>query len=517
MVTLAGRAPVAQGIELEPSNLSVAGSNPAGGAGPPGPPEAPSTLGPMSAESIAERARRANGIPAEPDTTGSWPARVARSPWTWVLLVATAVYAGSLAYLYWRTTADVPVNDGVIPGINNSALREAARAAVPTLAFWIVLFVWIDRYRPQRPLLWFLALGWGASVSTAASYAINTAASLEMAITGNGDPSTGARAAIFVAPFVEEATKATILFWIAIALRLQLVSRLQGVSLAGLSAAGFAFTENILYYARAIVFASAEISAGDPDAAFRELVWLRGFWTAFGHPLFTALAAIGLVVGLRTRSKVVRVLAPLAGFLAGALLHMVFNTVASLMERPQQNLLYFTVGLPLFLGLVIHVGRQVFVEGRRVRSRLEDYVRFGWLPESDPEVFSRQRSRWRATVVAATWGWRTLVDTVALQRTLTELAYLRDAQVRGIVDAAGDARARLLLDRAHALRATAIADPRGVRMQLPKPSWPWRRRRAVADGGPVETPVPVGAAPGTAPLGSQQYSPVDPRWGPPKG
>ena len=154
----------------------------------------------------------------------------------------------------------------------------------------------------------------------------------------------------------------------------------------------------------------------------------------------------------------------------------------------------------------------MFVEGRRVRARLDDYVRFGWLPESDATVFSRQRSRWRA----ATWGWRTLVDTVLLQRTLTELAYLRDAQVRGLVDTAGDARARHLLDRAHALRATAIADPRGSKMQLPKLSLR-RRLRGVEPGPPAEPPAPVPAAPGAAPLGSQQYSPVDPRWGPPKG
>ena len=306
----------------------------------------------MSAESIAQRARRANGIPSEPDSSSPWATRLLRNRWTWVVLIASVVYVACLAFLYWRSTADVPVNDGVVPGINNSAIREAAGAAWPTLAVWVVVFLWIDRYRPQRPVLWFLALGWGASVSTAASYVINTAASLEMAISGNGDPSTGARAAIFVAPFVEEATKATILFWVALAVRLQVVSKLQGVSLAGLSAAGFAFTENILYYARAIVFTSTEISAGDPDAAFRDLVWLRGFWTAFGHPLFTSIAAIGLVVALRTRSKVVRVLAPLVGFLGAALLHMVFNTVASLMERPQQNLLSFTLALPLFLALV---------------------------------------------------------------------------------------------------------------------------------------------------------------------
>ena len=49
---------------------------------------------------------------------------------------------------------------------------------------------------------------------------------------------------IFVAPFVEEASKTTVLFWLAILLRYQWVSRLSGIVLAGLSGAAFAFTEN---------------------------------------------------------------------------------------------------------------------------------------------------------------------------------------------------------------------------------------------------------------------------------
>ena len=87
------------------------------------------------------------------------------------------------------------------------------------------------------------------------------------------------------------------------------------LSLAGLSAIGFAFTENIIYYSRAIVYASSTINTGNAEDAVREIVWLRGFWTAFGHPLFTMMTGLGLLVALRTHSKVVRVLAPLIGFL----------------------------------------------------------------------------------------------------------------------------------------------------------------------------------------------------------
>lgn len=472
----------------------------------------------MSAQ-IAERARRANGIPADPEPGLHWARGLVRNPWTWVAVVATLVYVACLTWMYVSTTADVPTPDGgVSPGLNRRAITDAAGAALPTLAFWIVAYLWLDRYRPQRPLFWYLALGWGAAVSTAASMAVNTWAAEQLANTGGMDPSMGARTAVFVAPFVEEATKATVLFWIALAFRYRLLSRVGAVVLGGLSAAGFAFTENILYYARVIVYSSVTIEVGDPEEALSSIVFLRGFVTAFGHPLFTTMTALGLVVALGSRSKVVRVLAPLVGFVVASFLHMAFNAVASLFPEQQQQLLYFLVALPLFLGVVVHLVRQVLAEGRRHRERLTDFVQMGWLPESDVWVFSRQRSRLKAVVVSATYGWRSLLATLRLQRTLTELAHLRDAQVRGTIDAAGNDRARVLLERAEALRGVAVDDPRLQKAHLPtlpRLRWPRPFRRAVPPSSGEMPPSPP-AAHGTPPVGSR-YSPVDPRWGPPKG
>lgn len=476
----------------------------------------------MSTEHLALRERRANGVPVEVDRAGEhWARRLVASPWLWVALVATLVYAGALWWMYAYTTQDVPVQGGHIPGLNFSAIRRSAGLALPTLAVWVVAFLALDRFRPMRPVLWYVALGWGACVSTAASMAVNTWAAQEMAIVGDGDPTQGARAAVFVAPFVEEATKATVLFGVAVALRYRLVSRLQAVALAGLSAAGFAFTENILYYSRVIVYASTEIGAGDPEEALAEIVLLRGVKTAFGHPLFTALTAMGVIVAVRTRSKVVRVLAPLVGFLAAALAHMVFNFFASVgMDATMMAI----TGWIMAAGVIFTLVRQALTEGRRHHDRLTDYVVMGWLPASDVVAFSRQRTRWAALFIAVTWGWRVLRATNRMQRTMTELVYLRDAQLRGIVDAAAHARERELITRAHELRSVAITDPRTQKVQLPKlPDLRRVLRRRPADsavqpwGPPGGTPANVPATTGSGPIGSPEYSPVDPRWGPPKG
>ena len=472
----------------------------------------------MSTDTIDRHSRMLNGIPSQPDVSAPLPKRILTNPWTWIGVVFTLIYAACLWSQYALMTADIPVRDGVVQGINFSAIRDSFWYAMPTLLSWIVVFVLADRFRPQRLLLWWLALGWGACVATFLSLHINTWASEQLSIVGDGDPTTGARAAIYIAPFVEEAAKATVLFGIAMLVRYQLVTKLSGVTLAGLSAAGFAFTENIIYYARAIMYSSSRIDTGDVDSAVREIVWLRGFWTAFGHPLFTMMTGLGLIVALRTHSKVVRVLAPLIGFLLAALLHMIFNSQATFASGPMRYLIYFGVALPMVASAVIYVVRQLFKESRKIRARLTDYVRMGWLNPVDPEVASRVRRRAWALLVAGTRGWGVLRATLSLQRTLTELAYLRDAEVKGVIDTAGQQRATELLFQSRSLRGLAIDDPSGQRLSLPR-----FRKPKLVDFPPPNYPGPAGlggnwpATPGSAPLGSQSYSRVDPKWGPPTG
>ena len=468
---------------------------------------------------VADLARRRNDLPLpDADTSVPLPRRLLTSWWTWAVIALSVVFLVALLSQYLMLTADIPVEGGVIQGINAAAIRSAAWYALPTLAFWTVVFIWADRYRPQRLVVWYLVLGWGAAIATFISLHVNTWAAQQLAVTGNGDPATSARAAIFVAPFVEEAAKASVLFLIAILARYRLTSKVSMIVLAGLSAAGFAFTENIIYYARAIMYSSQNISVGDAAAAVNDLVMLRGFWTCFGHPLFTMMTGIGVAVALRTRSKVVRVLAPLVGYGAAALLHMVFNSQVSLNNGLGQRILYVVVALPMVLGAVSYVVRQILAQGKVLANRLGDYAQLGWLPASDPVVFARQRLRWWAVMVAATRGWKVFSATVRLERTLTELAYLRDGQVRGIYDEAATVRARYLVEQAKGLRGVAIDDPRGLKLSLPR----LRRPRPVTYV-PPSYPGPAGiggnwpAPVGQPPIGSPGYSAVDPTWGPPKG
>lgn len=459
---------------------------------------------------LITRDRRINGLPNGGLDIRPWWKRLLTNAWTWIAIGLTAIYAACLGWIYLTTTGVVTHKDGTQDQISASMVRMATMFALPTLLIWIVLYVLLDRYRPQRPLFWWLALGWGGAVSTAASMVINTWASGQLQIADGENPAAGARAAVFVAPFVEEATKASILFLIAIAYRYRLVSKVSGIVLGGLSAAGFAFTENILYYVRALYFASRTAEVGDPEQAVQTLVLMRGYLLMFGHPLFTTMTAIGLMVALRTHSKVVRVLAPLVGYLTAALLHMLFNSGASVLTGDTPVFIYFAVVLPFVLAVVVWVVRRILVEGRRIRARINDYIAMGWLEEEDAYVFSRERSRWSATFKSMTHGWTCFMATLHLQRLITELAYLRDAQTSGTIDRTGDLRAREIVEEVRSVRPLAISDPRVEKVILPDFKGMYleaknslRELRARMPGSKQKSLAPP------------MYSPVNPQWGPP--
>ena len=475
----------------------------------------------------ARKARRRNNIPAEPNAAEPIPRRILRSPLVWLTVVMLLVYATMLVLLYQQVVPDQEVPGGTIPGLGTEAVPIAIKYAAITAIPLSLLFLWADRYRPQRFWVWLMTFGWGACVATYFSAQVNTWAASQLSIIGDGDPATGARAAIFVAPWVEEFAKGTVLFWLAILMRYQWVSRVSGIVLAGLSGAAFAFVENILYYGRAYRYASRTFGEVPPLEALQSLFMLRGVMTFFGHPLFTAMTGIGLAIGLRSKSKVVRVVAPLAGYTAAAFLHMAFNSSASLLQGTNLLLIYLLVALPLVIAVIVFTVRQVLHEGRLIRTRLGDYVRLGWLSEGDPVPLSRLRTRGKALWHGIVTGPDVLLATIRLQRSVTELAYLRDAMTRGLVDTAGLEREKLLLHKVYGLRGLAIIAPTG---RAPYPAF--RRRPAVVATpayAPASFPGPAGLggnypAPPTqaqpsaaAPLGqtATQYSEVDPTWKPP--
>lgn len=437
----------------------------------------------MSTAQIVDRERWLSGLPEA--TRRPWWQRMLRSPLFWLTLVLLPAYFFALWGQYDMVHPDTPLENGeVAPGLNNESLRLGAYWAMWTLFAWTAVFLWLDRFRPQRPLVWLLTILWGACASTWFSIHVNSWAGLMMNTEGAA-PDTGTRAAIFAAPFVEELSKATVLFLLVILFRAKIVSRLSIVTLAGLSAVGFAFVENIIYYARVYVYAMNTITVKQPEQEVMELVMLRGLYTSFAHPMFTMMTALGIAIALAARSKLVRVIAPLAGFCLAAGGHMLFNGYVSTRSAADAKIgWYYALAFVAVLALILLV--TVAAQSQLIKRRLLDFRRHGWLSERDPIVFSSPFKRIKLHLAGIFRGWKTCRRTATFMRRITELAYIRESMTRGTVGEGGNSRAHDLLHQLEVLRPDALTDTQGLRI------FPPRKRKAAPDLPPPVAPGPAG-------------------------
>ncbi len=474
--------------------------------------------------------------------------------WPWLVAVLLVGYTVCIVMMYRMMVPDRQLENGVIPGLGTEAIVKANSYAIITAVVMSALLILADRYRTQAFLprlgIWLLTFGWGAFVATNFSLHLNTWMGQHLGIMGEGDPATGARAAVFVAPSGEEFARATVVFWIASLARNRLVSPLGGISLAGLSAVGFAWVENIIYYAR-VYRAAAQQPGVTPEEAMTQLFLIRGVASCFVHPLFTIMTVFGLVMAVRTRSRTVRIVAPLAGFLAAALLHMAWNGFSSTLANPYP--LYWFIALPMAMFVVTFAIGHIRKQSTLVGARLGDYVQAGWFADEDRTVVSKATRRlglaWHSMfahpvtaflgplvllvspiLLIGVWAfdWKGSVEflIVALsaiaavvvvvmpspwRKTLrwmnlaTELAYLRDAMTRGVVDETGRLREGQIFAELEELRADGV-EPRPDTVRYP---WVWvreaiarrRARRAALRPTPVQ---------------GQHHSPVNPSWAPPR-
>jgi RsiW-degrading membrane proteinase PrsW (M82 family) len=308
--------------------------------------------------------------------------------------------------------------------------------------------IWLDRYEPEPWQLLVFAFAWGACVATAGAYYINSLGSA-LVQAAFGDEST--LAAVLIAPPVEEILKAAPVFLVLLLMlvgRRELHGVVDGIVYAGMSAIGFAFTENVLYFGAQYVEAAAKGTNRDGLVALFWIFVLRGVFSPFAHPLFTCLTGIGVGLAVRSRRLSVRILAPLGGLALAIVLHSVWNLLASSHQFSVITLGYLLIMLPAFVVMVFAAVWRRSSEARVVSEVLPEYAAAGWLTEHDIASLSTMRgrklARWWARRVAGPAGARAMED---FQFTATKLALLRESLTRGFarpgVDLAEQERALL--------------------------------------------------------------------------
>ncbi|SEE05137.1 Membrane proteinase PrsW, cleaves anti-sigma factor RsiW, M82 family [Ruania alba] len=293
-------------------------------------------------------------------------------------------------------------------GLGNTSVGFVL-ALIP-LAIVLLGVRWLDRWDPEPMTMLLMALLWGAGVAVLSALVINTTAIMRIYESTQDPTMAETYGAVFVAPISEELVKGLGVLLIFLVRRHHLDGPVDGVVYAATIAAGFAFTENILYFSQ-------------NAALVGEVFVLRGIFSPFAHALFTS--CIGLAIGLAARSPrtVMIVLAFPLGLLGAMALHALWNGSAALAGN--FFAVYLLVQVPLFLATVGLLFWLRHLEARVIRTRLGEYAAAGWFAPHEVDMLASLRLRSQAKTWAAALGERAKAATVAFQRDATTLAYRR--------------------------------------------------------------------------------------------
>ena len=191
-----------------------------------------------------------------------------------------------------------------------------------TVAMTVVLlaYLWLDRWEPEPTRLLILAFLWGASVAIVVSVVLELVAETALNPAATVDSQTSPVTVAIGAPLIEEAAKGLFLLIMMTGRRRnELNSLTDCLVYAGITAAGFAWIEDIFYIANGETLAASLVTAA-----------MRLVMAPFAHPLFTTFTGIGVYFALQRRNVLAKAGCIAVGYAAAVVMHGLWNGSALL-------------------------------------------------------------------------------------------------------------------------------------------------------------------------------------------
>lgn len=311
---------------------------------------------------------------------------------------------------------------------------------------YIMLLLWIDRYESEPLWMLITAFLWGALVAVFIAIILNTINSIIVAAATKSDQIGHNFGAVISAPIVEESAKALILLVLFLWKKDEFDGVVDGIIYAGMAGLGFAMTENILYYGRAV---------GGGAGVLTVVFVLRGLAAPFSHPLFTSMTGIGLGWSRQSNNGFVKIVMPVLGFMVAILLHATWNGTATYGGAAGFFAGYFIIMGPAFIITLMVIFFSLRREGRIVREFLYSDYQKGFFDALEYERLCSIRGRmglsWNAMSTKGYSGWR---NRVRCNQLASELAFHRSRVARGFTrdEKAAQEREEAYLYTLHQLR-----------------------------------------------------------------
>lgn len=293
-------------------------------------------------------------------------------------------------------------------------------ALIP-LAIVLLGVRWIDRWEPEPRLLLLLAFLWGATASIVIALVADIGTSFLYAAGGADVNLTVFLQSTVQAPIVEEVGKGFGLLLIYLIARRYFDGPVDGIVFAALIGGGFAFTENIQYFAIQIA------ESGRLDVAVGEIFFIRGILSPFAHVMFTAFTGFFIGLAARKGTALGGILMFLVGLIPAILLHAFWNGVLFFIYDFYAY--YLIVQVPLFAIAVVTVILLRRREAQMTQLRLGEYAAAGWFNPTEVNTLGTAAGRRQARAWARQRGLGKVMKEYI--KDATHLAFTRNRIVSG--------------------------------------------------------------------------------------
>ena len=272
---------------------------------------------------------------------------------------------------------------GVLPLLTGDAANAFLSMGIGAVLAFPAMFVYLtfprllDRYDPEPMYALFLALSWGALAACGFSAFINSVGGELVGAFTN--PRIGEAFGVVVsAPIVEEFWKGIMVVGIAYFLKSEFDGIVDGIIYATFVAIGFAATENVLYYGRALASDNLGIT-----------LIIRGLIAPWGHPLYTSMTGLAVGYAREQTNTAMKFILPVVGYMGAVMLHALWNGSSLLCDYYGASYVFFLL-IPLWLlfvtAFVILVMILVHRRGRLIRENLIDEVALGYITQAELDL-----------------------------------------------------------------------------------------------------------------------------------
>ncbi len=240
---------------------------------------------------------------------------------------------------------------------------------LPMLVFAFFVY-WLDRFEKEPRHLLGGAFVWGAVIAAGFAFFINTLLGAGIFVLTGSEFIAQQTTGSVIAPLMEEILKGFAVLIVFYFYRKEFDSILDGIVYAGITALGFAATENTYY-----IYNFGYLESG--YTGLFTLVFIRVFLVGWQHPFYTAFFGIGLALARLSPEWIKRVIYPTAGLVVSILMHSVHNTIPALIPGVAGIVIGTLFDWTGWIGLSIFIVYVIYREKNLIQSELNEEVQMG--------------------------------------------------------------------------------------------------------------------------------------------